>query len=61
MPQSGKNVSTDKELSYLLNELSFSYMAVHSARQSLDDLNGSIRELEDLVDALQLQADELEL
>ncbi|MDR2884064.1 MAG: hypothetical protein LBV09_03045 [Deferribacteraceae bacterium] len=42
--------SVEPDLSDLLNELSFSYMMVTSAQQSLDDLSVSIQELEELVD-----------
>jgi hypothetical protein len=45
------------DLSTLLNELSFSYMMVTSAQQSLEDLDISIRELGDLVDGLRMQVE----
>ena len=52
------NVSeTELDLPHLLNELSFSYSAVCSAQQSLDDLDKSIHELEMLVEYLREQTE----
>jgi hypothetical protein len=42
--------TVEPDLSSFLNELSFSYMMVASAQQSLDDLSVSISELNDLVE-----------
>jgi hypothetical protein len=48
---------TDDNLFHLLEELSFSYSLVYSAQQSLNDLNKSINELEDLTENLKIQMD----
>ena len=38
----------EADLPHILDELSFSYSVVYSAQQSLEDLNKSINELEEL-------------
>ena len=57
MSQIDKNleIARTNELSHLLNELSFSYIAVYSSQQALKDLDVSIKELRGLIDCLQAE------